>query len=163
MINPNSNYIFKFLGIFAYLNYLTPKSRKEILELLVVGLKRLEYRGYDSAGKSIYLILKLLSSFVKDNMYLRKLRYHSLDFKIKKRKKNKAATKIINFDRLYLIEKCRNEKIKFIERLSYLKSDFIHSLIHWYIIALYIRYIFMFYIKKTCNVCSLIIFFRTRK
>lgn len=38
-------------GIFAYLNYLTPKSRKEILELLVGGLKRLEYRGYDSAGK----------------------------------------------------------------------------------------------------------------
>jgi len=129
MINPNNNYIFKFLGIFAYLNYLTPKSRKEILELLVVGLKRLEYRGYDSAGKSIYLILKLLSSFVKDNMYL-KLRY----FKIKKRKKNKTATKTINFDRLYLIEKYRNEKIKFIERLSYLKSDFIHSLIHWYIL-----------------------------
>lgn len=40
-----------FLGIFAYLNYLTPKSRREILELLVNGLKRLEYRGYDSAGK----------------------------------------------------------------------------------------------------------------
>uniref|UniRef100_A0A1B6LZR1 glutamine--fructose-6-phosphate transaminase (isomerizing) n=1 Tax=Graphocephala atropunctata TaxID=36148 RepID=A0A1B6LZR1_9HEMI len=37
-------------GIFAYLNYLTPKSRKEILDLLVNGLKRLEYRGYDSAG-----------------------------------------------------------------------------------------------------------------
>lgn len=40
-----------FAGIFAYLNYLTPKSRKEILELLIGGLKRLEYRGYDSAGK----------------------------------------------------------------------------------------------------------------
>ncbi|KAH0950936.1 hypothetical protein HN011_003254 [Eciton burchellii] len=40
-------------GIFAYLNYLTPKSRKEILELLVVGLKRLEYRGYDSAGVAL--------------------------------------------------------------------------------------------------------------
>lgn len=40
-----------FSGIFAYLNYLTPKSRREILELLVGGLKRLEYRGYDSAGK----------------------------------------------------------------------------------------------------------------
>ncbi|XP_014244604.1 glutamine--fructose-6-phosphate aminotransferase [isomerizing] 2-like isoform X2 [Cimex lectularius] len=40
-------------GIFAYLNYLTPKSRKEILELLVNGLKRLEYRGYDSAGVAI--------------------------------------------------------------------------------------------------------------
>ncbi|KYM77250.1 Glucosamine--fructose-6-phosphate aminotransferase [isomerizing] 2 [Atta colombica] len=53
MINPSSNYIFKSLGIFAYLNYLTPKSRKEILELLVVGLKRLEYRGYDSAGVAL--------------------------------------------------------------------------------------------------------------
>ncbi|BES94933.1 Glucosamine-fructose-6-phosphate aminotransferase [Nesidiocoris tenuis] len=40
-------------GIFAYLNYLTPKSRKEILELLVNGLKRLEYRGYDSAGVAV--------------------------------------------------------------------------------------------------------------
>ncbi|XP_076629753.1 glucosamine-fructose-6-phosphate aminotransferase 2 isoform X1 [Colletes latitarsis] len=40
-------------GIFAYLNYLTPKSRKEILELLVGGLKRLEYRGYDSAGVAL--------------------------------------------------------------------------------------------------------------
>ena len=37
-------------GIFAYLNFLTPKSRKEILDLLVLGLHRLEYRGYDSAG-----------------------------------------------------------------------------------------------------------------
>ncbi|XP_058801287.1 glutamine--fructose-6-phosphate aminotransferase [isomerizing] 2-like isoform X2 [Phymastichus coffea] len=40
-------------GIFAYINYLTPKSRKEILELLVGGLKRLEYRGYDSAGVAL--------------------------------------------------------------------------------------------------------------
>ncbi|XP_046667345.1 glutamine--fructose-6-phosphate aminotransferase [isomerizing] 2-like isoform X3 [Homalodisca vitripennis] len=40
-------------GIFAYLNYLTPKTRKEILELLVNGLKRLEYRGYDSAGVAL--------------------------------------------------------------------------------------------------------------
>lgn len=42
-----------FAGIFAYLNYLTPKSRKEILEFLVTGLKRLEYRGYDSAGVAV--------------------------------------------------------------------------------------------------------------
>ncbi|XP_026472557.1 glutamine--fructose-6-phosphate aminotransferase [isomerizing] 2 isoform X3 [Ctenocephalides felis] len=40
-------------GIFAYLNYLTPRSRKEVLELLVTGLKRLEYRGYDSAGVAV--------------------------------------------------------------------------------------------------------------
>ncbi|KAM7360915.1 glutamine:fructose-6-phosphate aminotransferase 1 isoform 7-T9 [Cochliomyia hominivorax] len=40
-------------GIFAYLNYLTPKSRSEVLDLLVNGLKRLEYRGYDSTGVAI--------------------------------------------------------------------------------------------------------------
>lgn len=40
-------------GIFAYLNYLTPKTRREVLELLITGLKRLEYRGYDSAGVAI--------------------------------------------------------------------------------------------------------------
>ncbi|KAF4530961.1 hypothetical protein B566_EDAN011342 [Ephemera danica] len=40
-------------GIFAYLNHLTPKTRKEILDFLVNGLKRLEYRGYDSAGVAL--------------------------------------------------------------------------------------------------------------
>ncbi|XP_075147859.1 glutamine--fructose-6-phosphate aminotransferase [isomerizing] 2-like [Haematobia irritans] len=40
-------------GIFAYLNYLTPKTRHEVLDLLVNGLKRLEYRGYDSTGIAI--------------------------------------------------------------------------------------------------------------
>ncbi|XP_077999413.1 glutamine--fructose-6-phosphate aminotransferase [isomerizing] 1-like [Glandiceps talaboti] len=40
-------------GIFAYLNYQVPKTRKEILELLIKGLQRLEYRGYDSAGLAI--------------------------------------------------------------------------------------------------------------
>ncbi len=47
-------YFFILPGIFAYLNYLTPRSRAEILEILINGLKRLEYRGYDSAGKKIY-------------------------------------------------------------------------------------------------------------
>ena len=37
-------------GIFAYLNHLTPQTRKYILEILIRGLQRLEYRGYDSAG-----------------------------------------------------------------------------------------------------------------
>ncbi|XP_054168262.1 glutamine--fructose-6-phosphate aminotransferase [isomerizing] 1-like isoform X3 [Oppia nitens] len=37
-------------GIFAYLNYFEPKTRREILEFLIKGLQRLEYRGYDSAG-----------------------------------------------------------------------------------------------------------------
>jgi len=40
-------------GIFAYLNYLTPKKRAEVIELLIRGLERLEYRGYDSAGIGI--------------------------------------------------------------------------------------------------------------
>ena len=37
-------------GIFGYLNYLCPRTRHYILEALIKGLKRLEYRGYDSAG-----------------------------------------------------------------------------------------------------------------
>ncbi|CAG5132896.1 unnamed protein product, partial [Candidula unifasciata] len=37
-------------GIFAYLNYQIPATRQEILAKLINGLKRLEYRGYDSAG-----------------------------------------------------------------------------------------------------------------
>lgn len=44
---------FIFSGIFAYINYLTPKSRREVLDFLITGLKRLEYRGYDSAGLAI--------------------------------------------------------------------------------------------------------------
>lgn len=40
-------------GIFAYLNYLETKSRRDILECLIQGLRRLEYRGYDSAGVAI--------------------------------------------------------------------------------------------------------------
>jgi glucosamine--fructose-6-phosphate aminotransferase (isomerizing) len=40
-------------GIFAYLNYLTPRSRREIIDILVKGLQRLEYRGYDSAGIAV--------------------------------------------------------------------------------------------------------------
>jgi len=32
---------------------MTPKTRKEILDLLVKGLQRLEYRGYDSAGVGV--------------------------------------------------------------------------------------------------------------
>ncbi|KAK2092622.1 Glucosamine--fructose-6-phosphate aminotransferase 1 [Saguinus oedipus] len=37
-------------GIFAYLNYHVPRTRREILETLIKGLQRLEYRGYDSAA-----------------------------------------------------------------------------------------------------------------
>uniref|UniRef100_A0A3B1IPT1 glutamine--fructose-6-phosphate transaminase (isomerizing) n=1 Tax=Astyanax mexicanus TaxID=7994 RepID=A0A3B1IPT1_ASTMX len=40
-------------GIFAYLNYRVPKTRKDIFTTLVKGLQRLEYRGYDSAGVAV--------------------------------------------------------------------------------------------------------------
>ncbi|KAL0938918.1 glucosamine-fructose-6-phosphate aminotransferase [Colletotrichum truncatum] len=40
-------------GIFGYVNYLVEKDRKFILETLINGLSRLEYRGYDSAGLAI--------------------------------------------------------------------------------------------------------------
>ncbi|KAH6604729.1 glucosamine--fructose-6-phosphate aminotransferase [Trichoderma cornu-damae] len=40
-------------GIFGYINYLVEKDRKFILDTLLNGLARLEYRGYDSAGLAI--------------------------------------------------------------------------------------------------------------
>jgi glucosamine--fructose-6-phosphate aminotransferase (isomerizing) len=40
-------------GIFGYCNFLKDKDRKEILDILVNGLARQEYRGYDSAGLGI--------------------------------------------------------------------------------------------------------------
>lgn len=40
-------------GIFAYLNYQKIQKREEILRCLINGLKRLEYRGYDSAGIAV--------------------------------------------------------------------------------------------------------------
>ncbi|EON65000.1 glucosamine-fructose-6-phosphate aminotransferase [Coniosporium apollinis CBS 100218] len=40
-------------GIFGYINYLVEKDRKYILDTLVNGLSRLEYRGYDSAGLAV--------------------------------------------------------------------------------------------------------------
>lgn len=40
-------------GIFGYINYLVPKTRGEIINTLIEGLQRQEYRGYDSAGLAI--------------------------------------------------------------------------------------------------------------
>ncbi|XP_027348923.1 glutamine--fructose-6-phosphate aminotransferase [isomerizing] 2 isoform X1 [Abrus precatorius] len=40
-------------GIFAYLNYNVQRERSYILQVLFNGLRRLEYRGYDSAGVAI--------------------------------------------------------------------------------------------------------------
>ena len=38
-------------GIFGYLNFNRSRTKREIAQTLLNGLKRLEYRGYDSAGK----------------------------------------------------------------------------------------------------------------
>ncbi|KAH3669123.1 hypothetical protein WICMUC_005087 [Wickerhamomyces mucosus] len=40
-------------GIFGYVNYLVEKTRGEISTNLIDGLRKLEYRGYDSAGIAI--------------------------------------------------------------------------------------------------------------
>ncbi|KAG8342647.1 Glutamine amidotransferase domain [Trypanosoma vivax] len=37
-------------GIFAYINYKIPRTFRDICEILLDGLQRIEYRGYDSAG-----------------------------------------------------------------------------------------------------------------
>ncbi|KAI8972335.1 isomerising glucosamine-fructose-6-phosphate aminotransferase [Pilobolus umbonatus] len=40
-------------GIFGYLNYLVERDRVFIMDTLMNGLSRLEYRGYDSAGFAV--------------------------------------------------------------------------------------------------------------
>ncbi|CAH2351895.1 glutamine--fructose-6-phosphate aminotransferase [isomerizing] [[Candida] railenensis] len=40
-------------GIFGYVNYIVDKSRGEIIDILLDGLQKLEYRGYDSSGIAI--------------------------------------------------------------------------------------------------------------
>jgi hypothetical protein len=40
-------------GIFAYCNYGTPTKQSVVVDKLLNGLRRLEYRGYDSAGIAI--------------------------------------------------------------------------------------------------------------
>ncbi|AMD18867.1 HBL035Cp [Eremothecium sinecaudum] len=40
-------------GIFGYCNYLVEKTRGDVIDTLVEGLQRLEYRGYDSTGIAI--------------------------------------------------------------------------------------------------------------
>ena len=37
-------------GIFAYLNYCTPRKRDEILTILIQSLQKLAFKSYDSAG-----------------------------------------------------------------------------------------------------------------
>ncbi len=40
-------------GIFAYVNHGVARKQRYIVDALVTGLRRLEYRGYDSAGISV--------------------------------------------------------------------------------------------------------------
>ena len=40
-------------GIFAYVNHGVPRKQRYIVDALLTGLRRLEYRGYDSAGLSV--------------------------------------------------------------------------------------------------------------
>ncbi|KAK0554468.1 glutamine--fructose-6-phosphate transaminase (isomerizing) [Tilletia horrida] len=40
-------------GIFGYVNHLVEKDRRQVIDILVNGLARLEYRGYDSAGIAV--------------------------------------------------------------------------------------------------------------
>ncbi|KAF5094960.1 hypothetical protein D0Z03_001943 [Geotrichum reessii] len=40
-------------GIFGYVNYLVPQTRGHIVNTLIEGLQRQEYRGYDSAGLAV--------------------------------------------------------------------------------------------------------------
>jgi glucosamine--fructose-6-phosphate aminotransferase (isomerizing) len=40
-------------GIFGYYNYSVQRDLRSILDILFTGLKRLEYRGYDSSGLCI--------------------------------------------------------------------------------------------------------------
>ena len=40
-------------GIFGYYNFKVDRDRRAVLELLFNGLRRLEYRGYDSAGVAV--------------------------------------------------------------------------------------------------------------
>ncbi|KAK6120807.1 hypothetical protein DH2020_045452 [Rehmannia glutinosa] len=59
-------------GIFAYLNINVSRERRYILEVLFNGLRRLEYRGYDSAGMSIDSTSNLDSDFAPPPLLFRK-------------------------------------------------------------------------------------------
>lgn len=50
---------YAFSGIFAFLNYGSPHTREDIINILITGLKRLEYRGYDSAGINATVAVKI--------------------------------------------------------------------------------------------------------
>ena len=51
-------------GIFAYLNYCTPKKRDEIVAILIQSLHKLAYKSYDSAGEMVENFQPFVSIFV---------------------------------------------------------------------------------------------------
>lgn len=56
-------------GIFGYANYGVSKTRNDILRKLITGLRRLEYRGYDSSGLACDgLVLKSVGTVDKLQM-----------------------------------------------------------------------------------------------
>ena len=57
-INHKLIHAFISLGIFAYLNFSTQCKRDHVVNILIEGLKRLEYRGYDSTGMQVETSLR---------------------------------------------------------------------------------------------------------
>lgn len=73
-------------GIFGYANYGVSTSTHQVLDTLVTGLRRLEYRGYDSAGLAIdatsnedVAVVKAVGSVDKLQQTLDQLRKHRLE------------------------------------------------------------------------------------
>ena len=51
VVTANIAALFKIqLSAFGYMNYLVKRDRRFIVDILINGLHRLEYRGYDSSG-----------------------------------------------------------------------------------------------------------------
>ena len=62
-------------GIFGYLGPAHGSSTREVVDALLTGLKRLEYRGYDSAGvafdaKDIVVIKGMYALFALYALYV---------------------------------------------------------------------------------------------
>lgn len=73
------------------MNYLTPKTRREVLDMLVGGMKRQEYRGYDSAGvafdsldgKNMLLVRRQGKvKTLEDAIIARKFRHHTISVSV---------------------------------------------------------------------------------
>jgi len=112
-------------GIFAYLNFHANKERRYILDVLFNGLRRLEYRGYDSAGIAIDnsspssspLVfrqagnIESLVNSVNEGYFT----YGSLNFESK-------VVAFLNFCVLLFLDFCRDYEYGFESRRSFLLS-----------------------------------------